>query len=556
MHKCTPSAALDHASTLIKPSPLPTPHRMGAARNRISSGCSFLAPSTLSQAHTLPLSPDAQTVRHLDSTSNQPARPLTLTTERIFRPDLSTQAPHTFTAPALHGDAAESRERPSRRSPSSRTPPARPRTLPVDPAASYAPVEPLTPHGGTRDTSALPDLAQPGGRCVEGFPFVSELPSATPPEVPLLVYTGNRRPNGPDDTKNEGAPAQTPNRFSRLKWTLQDTARTLLPAERNLNKCYRATFGDTVEVWRSPSRSSASYRRLCTCKSVWQCPVCSARIAATRAAEVTAAIQTHRLTGGTCVLATFTASHTRDQALLELNQAHARSHLSFWQHRSVKEALALAGYSGRITAQEVTFGNQTGWHPHRHALLFIDASADLERLTAALAHAWHSITNRHGLKTTLKAGFDLRGGESAGAYVSKLGLEVALACRKIGRTQHRFGPWQMLHLASQKTHWAAQRFIEYTASCRGSRHLVWSPGLKARLGITDTTDAEIMESPAEQDERLYATLSRTLWKAVHLAGLRADLLESIGVDEPAELKALLAEAGIALTGLTILESSI
>lgn len=359
-----------------------------------------------------------------------------------------------------------------------------------------------------------------------------------------MVITGKREPNGQK-------PAAGRENGSISKWRLQALAKGLLPGEKNLGKCCRTTLGQ-VEVWASASRQSAAYRGLCTCQSVWQCPVCSARISARRAQELTEAIATHREAGGSVLLLTFTAAHDRFDALGDLLDRHKAAHARFWRLGQVRRVLAALGLLGRVTATETTYGHGSGWHPHRHALLFVDAeaaeglapaNAERPELVQRLDLAWRQCCTVAGLTAAAGIGLDVRGGESAGAYVAKLGLELALATCKRGRGG-RFGPWQLLAESADASAWAGSRFVEYAKATKGSRHLVWSAGLKTALGVEEITDAEIMDAPAEHDEERMVGLTRSLWRAVCRSEQRGQLLQLLGLGDIGAVEDLAWRLGI------------
>ena len=358
-----------------------------------------------------------------------------------------------------------------------------------------------------------------------------------------LVYTGNHEPNSPHpgDEDTEHAPISP-------KWRLQRTAKQILTGSKSLQKCHSTPRG-AVEVWRSAERSTAAYRGLCTCQSVWCCPVCSAKIAARRAQELTDAIATHRANGGTVYLLTFTASHSRSDLLPDLVSAHMSAHARFWRQGGVRRTLEGLGVVGRVTAFEVTFGHDTGWHPHRHALVFVEQDDEHTafELFDCLSDEWVRCCASSGLHATREHGLDVRGGEAAGAYVAKLGLEVALAVRKVGR-RSRFGIWQLLEQAQNP--WARAAFAAFAHAMKGKRHLVWSRGLKARLGVEDVSDEEIMEDGGSEDEALLAVLSRSLWRGVYANEIRGELLQILGIGDLEEARTLLLAFGLDPAGLT------
>ena len=49
------------------------------------------------------------------------------------------------------------------------------------------------------------------------------------------------------------------------------------------------------------------------------------------------------------------------------------------------------GYKGRIVATEVTWGEQNGWHPHYHMILFFDHEINAQGLQTRLALEWQRL---------------------------------------------------------------------------------------------------------------------------------------------------------------------
>lgn len=389
---------------------------------------------------------------------------------------------------------------------------------------------------------------QGGSRTIPGVEGVDRPTTDGDPSRVPLVYTGRYEPNRADGVKNEGSAEP----FVSPKWHLQPVAKGLLPGEKNLQKCYRVPRASTVEVHRSASRSTAAYRGLCTCQSVWQCPICSARISATRAADLSEGVRRHLEAGGGVLLATFTASHTRDDSLRALVEGHQRAATRFWRQRSVREALAAAGYVGRVGAVEVTFGHATGWHPHRHVLLFFSGRTAPIAIVETFAKQWQRAAAAAGLDASLSHGVDIRGGDAAAQYVVKLGLEVALAVRKKGRGSDRFGIWELLHQVHEGNAWAVGPFVEYARTMKGRTHLKWSRGLRDALGLdAERSDADIMEGEGEADEALYATILRDTWRGIYAAGIRGEVLQLLGLEEYEQAVQLLLACGVDPVGLRL-----
>jgi hypothetical protein len=369
-------------------------------------------------------------------------------------------------------------------------------------------------------------------------------PGATPAPVLAdgpLVYTEDHEPNSPEQG------TRTP--LSKLKWRLQETARGLLPEFKGLQKCHRTPHG-RVEVHRSQIRQSAAYRGLCTCRGIASCAVCSGRIAAHRASELTDGIERYRALGGTVILVTTTASHTREDRLEDLLERRQQARQRFYRNGTVRRFLESIGYDGRVSALEITFGLATGYHPHDHAAFFVRADTDPHDVQLVLGPAWVEACRRVGLVASLHHGLDVRGGEAAGAYVSKLGLEVALAVRKLGRGD-RHGIWQLLHRSASDP-WAALAFqtIARTLRKRRQRHLIWSDGLRDYLGLgVELSDEEVMQAKGELDEQMFAWLTHKLWKGVCSNDLRGELLQAAGTGDTQSAVDLLAAFGLDISGL-------
>ncbi len=222
----------------------------------------------------------------------------------------------------------------------------------------------------------------------------------------------------------------------------------------------------------------------------------------------------------------------------------------FYRDWAVRGVLADLALLGRISALECTFGQSSGWHPHDHSLLFVASGAVTDSHLAVLRSAWVRVCAKEGRVASEVHGLDVRGGDLAvGAYLSKLGNEVALANRKKGRGADRFGVWQLLELAGTGSVWARLAFCEYACTMKGRHHLRWSKGLKARFGINERTDEEIVTGKGDEDERLYATITRDLWRGVVRSSLRGDLLAVLGVGDMESAVGLLDAFGLDSSGL-------
>lgn len=313
------------------------------------------------------------------------------------------------------------------------------------------------------------------------------------------------------------------------RFALQAIARDLLPSERVCH-CLRTRQrgAQNVEVWRSPEYRRAHYKRLQTCGSVWNCPVCAAKISERRRVELEASTAIHKATGGGLALLTLTNSHSRADRLSDLLNAQAVALKRFWNDRASRRLFERLGVIGLVRAVEVTWGKANGWHPHYHILLFLDSPRSAAQLTAIrleLAQRWIDCCKAAGLPLPdLEHGADIRGAEWAARYASKWGLEqeVTKGHIKKGRGD-RATPWDLLRRAFSGDSHAGSLFQEFAQAFKGKRQLYWSAGLKDRFSIEEKSDEQLVEE-VEDSAVLLGSLTANQWRCIVRAGIRAHLL--------------------------------
>lgn len=337
------------------------------------------------------------------------------------------------------------------------------------------------------------------------------------------------------NAKSNNKPMQT--RFQRFAW--QSVARSILPDSRTA-KCLRIrAHGQDVQVWKAHEFKTASYGGLQTCGSVWACPVCAAKIAERRRAELQAGMGVHRAGAGCVQLLTLTAPHQRKDNLGDLLYKQSKALKTFWNDRAVKVVLVEMGVIGQVRALEVTHGRKSpqnnGWHPHYHVLLFAGSGVDLARFDQAQRTDWQVRLYLRWAAACVKAGLGepsyahglkLDGGEKAAKYLSKWGLEDEMTKGHTKKALHGETPFDFLRsfLADKSDKQAAALFKEFAETFKGKRQLSWSRGLKARLGIDDVSDEELSERLEEQAV-LLGLLNVDQWRDVLITDSRATVLE-------------------------------
>jgi hypothetical protein len=327
------------------------------------------------------------------------------------------------------------------------------------------------------------------------------------------------------------------------RYALQSVARELLPKSRTA-KCLRTSYrkGGDVEIWYSPEHQSASFGGLVTCASVWNCPVCMAKITERRRVELQAAMIEAKAQGLHCYLVTLTHPHSRFDPLAGLLTSEQQALTRFWGCRAVKGLFRDLDRVGHVRAWEVTHGRlrviSHGWHPHFHILLFLsEPISDLRAVESLLFGHWASACVRSGLeRPSERFGVRLDDGSRAAEYVAKMGLEDAkggwgldseMTKGHCKRSRDGETPLDLLraYLADETDRQAARLFREYSSAFHGKRQLVWSRGLRDRLGLGKAADDKEVAAAHEDDAYLLSRVTREQWRLVLRFDARGELAE-------------------------------
>jgi len=266
----------------------------------------------------------------------------------------------------------------------------------------------------------------------------------------------------------------------------------------------------------------AGFSGLATCSNVWGCAVCAARISRTRQRELNHALAWAKAEGLKPVMLTLTARHGRKDEVPHLLTGIKNAKRGLRQ-RKIWRDLPIVG---SVTATEITHGNANGWHPHFHEIILVDAPTE----AAAIAHvetlraAWLSCLKHQGLSGS-GAAFQVQGAAAAGVYVGKWGAaeELTLTGAKTAKGKGRT-PNDLLELYKAGNKHAGRLWLDYFRAFSGRRQLVWSPGLKARAGINETSDAEAAEAEDDAPPVTLAEYDNARWRAVR--SRRVALLEA------------------------------
>lgn len=292
---------------------------------------------------------------------------------------------------------------------------------------------------------------------------------------------------------------------------------------------------ETVDVYRNENRDGASFAGLNRCGNLHTCPVCAAKVAELRRKQLSAAMVNHCNAGGWAYLLTFTFPHEADETLADLMKRFDKARQRFQNSKAWKNWKKEAGVVGVVNSLEFTVSMENGWHPHVHMLAFtkskqafgegvpMNDQGDLQSTRIQeLQELWVSTLFKCHLgqagkrNDMLEHALNVRGGEKAAEYIAKFGRdekwgassELARSHAKIGAAGEKWGvlhftPFQLLVWAAEGDGWAVHRFREFAEAVEGKRALVWSPKLKAALGVEDIDEEEWAKSDQPEVEQVY-----------------------------------------------------
>jgi hypothetical protein len=318
---------------------------------------------------------------------------------------------------------------------------------------------------------------------------------------------------------------------------------------RSCGKHVREASG---EVGIRVTEGHAGFAGLVTCGSVWVCPVCSAKIAATRSVEIGCVVARALSEGCSVVMVTLTLRHDRGQALGLLWDSLAGCWKRVTGGKSWVRQVERFGLLGFVRATEVTHG-QNGWHPHVHALLISErdlSSSEVDELCTSMWERWASKARGLGLRSPLmqasewhRVTADGSSGTSIGDYLAKgvlaagaIGMELTQTQSKVARSVHSTrSMWEVLREAVEVGEAGAVRlWLEWERVSKGRRSIAWSRGLRERFGVgLEKSDEEIAAEELGGRDDTIAFITRAGWASMVrrpvLMPALLDALESGGI---------------------------
>lgn len=341
------------------------------------------------------------------------------------------------------------------------------------------------------------------------------------------------------------------------RFSLQSAARDLLPREL-VAKCMRQVVPRenrlSIDVLYAPAKNAAHFGGLQICKSVWHCPVCSAKISERRREELTQGLQNWAAeTAGTrrTLLVTFTLQHSRSDGLPAVFAALTKARQQLVSGRAARAFNDRYQITGMVRSLELTFGDN-GWHPHLHVLMFAEAEIPLLAFEQEIKRRWAQCVAAAGSYASWQHGCDVRFSDAdIAAYVAKFGHEPAWtpaheltkAVSKMGRRNGRT-PMQLLSDYLEGDTRAGLLWLQYAVVMKGQRQLFWSQGLRERLGLAEEKTDEEIAVEQEEIAVILSSLSVGAWRVIIANDARGELLQVANSGDAGQVAAFLSRLGI------------
>lgn len=253
-----------------------------------------------------------------------------------------------------------------------------------------------------------------------------------------------------------------------------------------------------------------------SCASPWACPICSKRIARSRARDVRQVGEAVAAAGGSAAMVTLTMRHRPGQPLAELWEALSHAWGCVTSGARWKADKALLDVLGWARTVEATHG-ENGWHLHIHAVIFFETPVSrelMDYLAMRMFARWERGLVRHGLSAVAdKGGLDVRqvrmGGDSIeviAEYLTKIAAEITSPSTKDGRFGNR-APFAILRDALETGLYEdCALWLEWEQASQGRKQLTWSRGLRewAKVGREKTDDEIVDEDLHGEDVFLIA----------------------------------------------------
>lgn len=272
------------------------------------------------------------------------------------------------------------------------------------------------------------------------------------------------------------------------------------------------------------------------CGSVWVCPVCAAKIQAVRAQTV----REHYIDawldqGGEVWMVGPTVPHTRTDALAALLAGYTDALARYGRGAAVTRFRKSIGFVGSIRALEVTFGHDTGWHPHGHLLWFTEAGQDQVELKERGFALWNAAAEKAGFTGLSSRAFSVQDASGVKTYLTKLGTEYQWNAEHELVKSHtkkaragRYSPFDLLAAnLEQSRPELLGRFREFADAFHGRRQLVRSRGLRELLEAPEERSDEQVAASLGELDLVLATIDPIDVPLIRRHGIQGEVLETV-----------------------------
>lgn len=317
------------------------------------------------------------------------------------------------------------------------------------------------------------------------------------------------------------------------KYALRNSIQQVTKLDR-VRKCGRVPVAGWVSLKSGENGERASFGSLCTCASVWACPVCAAKISARRSADLEHVLSHAVAEQKTISMVTLTMRHNAGHRLKDLWNALSSSWQAIVSGKRWAKIKAELGLVGFAKAVEITHGEH-GWHVHLHAVLISD-NAPSETVQAYFFSKWKNALARKGLDCLSGPGMQwdvAKNDQAIARYVTKLGgslaKEATLGAFKKGRHTSRT-PFQIAEDFAQTGDVEdVCLWLEYEKVSRGRRAFTWSKGIREWAGLLrEKTDEEV--AAEEYGDAVRALISKNEWRKLHPVAFEVlDIIEKSGI---------------------------
>lgn len=310
-------------------------------------------------------------------------------------------------------------------------------------------------------------------------------------------------------------------------------------------KCHSVRIRQTVDVKKNPEHDRAFYSGLAVCGSVWDCPVCSARILEKRRQEISLATNWAYENGFKVVMVTLTTPHYAYQTCADLLARFSKALLYLKSGKAWDNFKKANAWQGSIRGLETLYG-ANGWHNHTHELWIVDKSLDSKDLVSKVLGRWYAACDKQGLipkgkkKAFMDHAVDIVDNASASDYLAKhddkknlsWGVDKELTQPLSKASKDLLHPFQLAYLNSKGWKKAGDLFAEYSQAFKGKSSVFWSRGLKKKIGIDEKQDEDLAKDETEEI-KVMVTFEHFAWSVIKQEKARSlilDLAETGGAD--------------------------